>query len=304
MADDIFALPLTAAAAELLAEAAHTMSRRHASTVFKRFLATASLSKEEFEAAFLAGQMLRDLAILNRLEAAYAFQSLIAVARAEWLGADGSVPAFYRARGEHVTAEVVEQDLPRSERFAERGRRSLIYRKPNVGVAGVRSTEGAAAIAKRVHDVNAGVGRPNLAKEWKGTMQALKDVSVLVAVRTVRSLRESNALSVTHATRFIDTAIGDTVELLCDRDAELREHWDAVRARKIKVVCLRRLGEHELAKLLLRDPDAYAARLRHHWPPRGAQLPIELELEVAAALQLMEAGRRGEAQQANANGVK
>jgi hypothetical protein len=31
---------------------------------------------------------------------------------------------------------------------------------------------------------------------------------------------------------------------------------------------------------------------------------IELKLEVAAALQLMEAGRRGEAQQANANGVK
>ena len=78
MADDIFELPLTAAAAELLAEAAHTMSRWHASTVFTRFVATASQSKEEFEAAFLAAQMLRDLAVINRMEAAYAFQSLIA----------------------------------------------------------------------------------------------------------------------------------------------------------------------------------------------------------------------------------
>ena len=70
-----------------------------------------------------------------------------------------------------------------------------------------------------------------MAKEWRDTVQALKDVSVLVAVRTVRSLRESNALSAAHATRFIDIAIDDTVERLCDRDAELRKHWDAVRAR-------------------------------------------------------------------------
>ncbi len=295
MPRDIFESPLTAAAAERLADVARVASRTGAETLFSDFLREGSRSDAEFEAAFLAVQMLRDTGIISRREAAYAVHRLVGAVRTDCQPAGEAVLALYLWHGEHVTAAMIDQDLPTYERNIDGGRLHLIDGK----AAGsddemIRSGDAIAAITARVVALADSASKEDRRREWRRLAKALNAVSVLAAVRSVRSLRESGDLTLGLAARLIDLIIHEPTLRLYRRSPTLRPHLPNLRqerhrelARHLKVGCLRRLGEYRLARLLSTDPKAYCELLRDK-QPRGPRLPASLEDEVEKALELMQ----------------
>jgi len=295
MPRDVFEDPLTAAAGERLADVARVASRTDTEALFGDFLREGSRSDAEFTAAFLAAQMLRGIGIISRREAAYVEHRLICQARPDCRPTDDAVRTLYRWHGEDVTVTMIEQDLPTYERNVDGGRLHLIAGKPAGGAAEmIRSGDALAAITARAIALAEHASRKDRALEWQRLVKILKRVSVLAAVRSVSSLRQSGVLSAGQAARLIDRSIRGPMVRLCRRSPTLRPHLPVLKqgrhrelARQLKVGCLRRLGEYGMARLLSTAPNAYYSLLRDK-PPLGPRFPIKLEQELEKVLQLMQ----------------
>jgi hypothetical protein len=243
---------------------------------------------------------LQDTGIISRREAAYAVHRLIGQVRRDCQPADAAVRALYLWHRENVTATMIEQDLPTYVRNIDGGRLHLIDGKADGSDAEmIRSGDAIAAITARAVALAECTSKKDRAREWQHLVRALKRVSILAAVRSVRSLRESGALTAGQAAKLIDLIIRKPMLRLCRRSPTLRPHLPELKkdrhrqlARHLKAGCLRRLGEYRLARLLSTNPNAYNKLLRDR-PPLGPRLPAGLEQEVEKALQLMQFPSRG-----------
>lgn len=158
----------------------------------------------------------------------------------------------------------------------------------------IRSGDAMAAVSARAVSLAESGATQDRRHEWQRLVRTVKHVSVLAAVRSVRSLRESCVLPPGQAAKLIGIVISEPMLRLCRRypmlgpdGPDLRQERRRELVRHLKVACLRRLGEYGLARLLSTDPKAYDALLRGKLQ-RGPRLPAGLEQEVDRVLQLIQ----------------
>jgi hypothetical protein len=282
MLNDIFGSPAVAAAARQLYAAAEASTKAHAEERLEEFFTDAARSDVDFETAFLATQMLRDLDRIDDSIALHVFDTLIENLRGNGPSTGPSAADVYRSRGETGLAQLIESDPVRYRAHSAAGGVHLMSMKQSTKVrGGIDDPKDLTTVSKYTLALMAAPEDERRA-EWNTFVRAIKTVSVDGAVRVIRSLRDEWKLSPADYASLIDTIIGESVEMLIDEDCEIQRLGDDAgvaakgpkkrllatpdeerrslrRSARIKAAFLRRLHEHELANLLLSDLDAYDA---------------------------------------------
>jgi len=224
--NDIFGSPATAAAARQLYAAAKASTKEHAEERLEEFLADAARSDADFETAFLATQMLRDLDRIDDSIALHVFDHLIENRRGKGPSTGLSAADLYRRRGESEFARLIESDPIGYAAYAAAGRVHLMSMKQSTEVrGGIDDPKDLTALSDYTVALM-GAPEDNRRDEWNRFVRALKTVSVDGAVRVVRSLREEWKLSPADYASLIDTIIGESVELLIDEVCEIQRLSD------------------------------------------------------------------------------
>jgi hypothetical protein len=282
MTNAIFGSRAVAAAAGQLYAAAKASTREQVEERLERFLSDAGRSEDDFETAFLAAQMLRDLGKITPSEAAHVFDELVESARGKGPSTSPSVADFHRSRGEVDLARLIDEHPIKHECEVAIGSHTLISHKPiSRSRTGIDTPASIALVSKHVLALVAREPEEDRRTEWNNFVRAFKGVSTECAVRVVQGLREASQLTHTEHASLVDAIIGEAVDTLFEEDEEIsrlhraagmvkqivrhrprtpdQERESQRRLARVKAAYLRRLGEHELANLLLADMDAYAA---------------------------------------------
>jgi hypothetical protein len=281
MTNAIFGSRAVAAAAGQLYSAAKASTREQVEERLERFLSDAGRSEDDFETAFLAAQMLRDLGRITPSEAAHVFDELVKGARGKGPSTSPSVADFHRSRGEVDLARLIDEHPTRHETEVAIGSCTL-YDKPRAGSrTGIDAPASIAALSQHVLALVAREPEEDRRTEWNNFVRAFKGVSTECAVGVVQGLREAGQLTHTEHASLVDAIIGEAVDTLFEEQEEIRrlhraagmvqrvvrhqsrtpyqEQESQRRLARVKAAYLRRLGEHELANLLLADMVAYEA---------------------------------------------
>ena len=239
---------------------------------------------KDIDAAFRAVQILRDLDTIDPEEAAYLFAQLLRSGPVFMKLTDEAVK-YLRAHGESEIAALFVDDPALFRHALKSAADSLIERKPLDEDYRRRKDKPArvAVVGERVLALSASSAGPEREAAWAALMSAMKGVSIEARVRAVSRLKEVGALSRAEHAALVHHLSTERYVKLAQHDREYRRRFRTEglgpertpspltrpertqesqlvpRSRRIHVACLRQLGEHDLANLLLANSDAYDA---------------------------------------------
>ena len=293
--------PSVGAAVEQLTAVANAPNGDAALELMEEFVDDATSSDEKFDVAFLAAQLVRDLGHLDDDEAGFVFHLLAATRDCAYDTDADAAAAFHRGRGEIKIATMMEADRDEYEKWIGAGQGSLLGHSPQEeDQTAVESPARIAMISECAVALVATVAGSERAAASKAFRESMKGLGAECRVRAIRALRDLGMLTSREYAALIEVAMGDRywAHMSADRESR-REHKAGMRAfvaeskgparspssapkpespsrrDRIRASCLRQVGEHDLANMLLADPAAYRA----HMDRRFAQLPYEWDVE-------------------------
>jgi hypothetical protein len=278
-------------------------------------------SWRKVDATFAAIQILRDLDMIDRAEAAYLFAELYEhlprkenpqaqdelanavtsgveyelIVAAMRDGENRRAELFHRERGEEELADMIAKEPQAHTKLWAEGEVSLLHEKPSDSAPPSDTPHVIPHdLAEHVLALSATETFREWLPAWHALCRALRDAEPAAAMLTIQSMREVGAISFNESVVLIDMAISTPVfdALQADREYRrleraletwIREHgideadgasdetrpleWQVLEQRRcrrlygITAIVLRQFGEHQLASLIVTDPEEYK-RLR------------------------------------------